>query len=277
MSEREPMRREMADPSMLRCLEAQAEAIWPQERELMRRYGLDPQARVLEVGCGSGEFVDRFASEYPEAEIAGIDLIESHLELAREKCAAHGARVRFSVGDALALDFPAATFDLVVCRHMLQTVTDPVAVVAEMTRVTRPGGRLHLLAEDYGMIQFHPVAPGVERFFLDGAIRFGEALGTDLAIGRKVFTILHDLGLRDIGVDYVTVDTQRVPREIFVQIWEAWRDGFTDVIVEKTELSRERVAAAWESMISCLRDPRGYAVWQVPLLNARVAAAQGLR
>lgn len=271
MSEREPMRREMADPSMLRCLEAQATAIWPQERELIRRYGLESGVRVLEVGCGSGEFVDRLAAEYSGAEILGIDLIDTHLELARKKCGGHGERVRFSVGDALALEFPDDAFDLTVCRHMLQTVTDPAAVLAEMQRVTRPGGRLHVLAEDYGMIQFHPVAPGVDRFFLDGAIRFGEALGTDLAIGRKTFTILHDLGVRDIAVDYVTIDTLRVPRHLFVRMWEAWRDGFSDVIAEHGELTREQVTAGWESMIACLRDPRGYAVWQIPLLSGRVA------
>jgi SAM-dependent methyltransferase len=267
MSEREPMRRQMADSSMLRCLEAQAEAIWPQERGLIAAYGLDPRVRVLDVGCGSGEFASRLAAELSEADLHGVDLIESHLELARRKCARFGSRVRFDVGDALALRFPDDSFDLAVCRHMLQTVPDPALAVREMARVTRPGGRLHVLAEDYAMIQFHPVEPATDRFFLDGAIGFGRAVGTDLAIGRKAFTLLHDCGLADVSVSYVTIDTLRVPRDVFAMMWEAWRDGFSDVIAEKSELTREQVDAAWRDMLDCLTDPRGYAVWQIPVVS----------
>ena len=96
-------------------------------------------------------------------------------------------------------------------------------------RVTRPGGRLHLIPEDYGMLHFQAGALDPRDFWHEAPARFGEATGTDLFVGRNTYGIFVDLGLTDITVDYVIVDTVRVPREIFARIFEAWRDGYVDV------------------------------------------------
>ena len=96
----------------------------------------------------------------------------------------------------------------------------------------------------------------------------GNGVGCDLHIGRKTFTLLHDLGMTDIAADYIVVDTLRVERDTFARIWEAWRDGYTDSIVEHSGVSREEVEQRWEEMIACARDPRGYALWQVPVWTA---------
>ena len=84
-----------------------------------------------------------------------------------------------------------------------------------------------------------------------------------------MFTLLTDLGLREIAVDYVVVDTLRVEREIFARIWEAWRDGYTDSVVEHTGVPRAEVEQRFREMIACARDPRGYALWQVPVWTAK--------
>ena len=77
------------------------------------------------------------------------------------------------------------------------------------------------------------------------------------------------LGLADVTLDYVVVDSLRVPREIFAQIWEAWRDGYSDAIAEHSTFTKPRVLEFWDDMIACIRNPRGYAVWQVPVVRAR--------
>ena len=69
-------------------------------------------------------------------------------------------------------------------------------------------------------------------------------------------------------MDYVVVDTIRVPRETFAGIWEAWRDGYADAIAENTRFTKEETLAYFEDMIACIRNPRGYAVWHVPILRA---------
>ena len=83
-----------------------------------------------------------------------------------------------------------------------------------------------------------------------------------------MFTLLSDLNLNDIAVDYIVVDTVRVPRDTFARIWEAWRDGYTDSIVQYGGVAREEVERRFREMIDCARDPRGYALWQVPLWTA---------
>jgi len=261
----------MADESMLRCLAAQAEALWPQERAIVARYGLPREARILDVGCGSGEAVLRFAREYPEASVLGVDVHGPHVELARERCAHLGARVELSVGDGFALDQEDDTFDLVLCRHVLQAIPDPELVLAEMTRVARPGGRLHVVAEDYAMIHFHPTRVDVERFFREGPTEYARRTGTDLLGGRKIPRIMRELGLVEVEIDYAVLDTQRVPRATLAAIFAAWRDGYAATLAEHTALSLAEVHQAFDEMVACIGDPLGYAVWQLPIVHGRVA------
>jgi SAM-dependent methyltransferase len=263
-----PQHEQMADASMVRNLAHQAEAIWPQESELFRAYGLKGHFDLLDVGCGTGEITMRLAGLYPGASLVGVDLIARHLELGRRRCAAFGSRVAFREADAFALPFADASFDLVVCRHMLQAVPRPHEAMAEMVRVLRPGGRLHLLVEDYGMIHMHPTRLDVDRFWIEGPPAYGAAFGTDLHIGRTAFARLRALPVEGIALSYVVVDTLRVPRETFAGIWEAWRDGYVDAIGAHTRFTSAEARALFEDMLRCIRDPDGYAVWQVPVLSA---------
>lgn len=257
----------MADESMVRNLAAQAEAIWPQEEAIFDRHRIG-RATILDAGCGTGEITERLAAKYPEATLLGIDLENQHLDRARTRCARFGSRVRFQTGDALAMPFPDQQFDLVVCRHLLQAVPDAPRVLSEIHRVLRLGGRAHLIAEDYGMLWCHPTDLGSDGFWQVIPPRYAAGVGCDLHIGRKMFTLLHDLNMREIAVDYIVVDTLRVARDTFARIWEAWRDGYTDAIVQHAGIARAEVEQRFREMIDCARDARGYALWQVPLWTA---------
>ena len=262
-----PQAREMADESMVRNLAAQAEAIWPQEEPIFARHPL--VGSVLDVGAGTGEILARLLERFPQARFTGVDLEEPHLERARQRCQGFGDRLRLQRDDAMALSFGDGEFDAVVSRHVVQAVPDAVRAYAEMRRVLRPGGRLHLIAEDYGMLWCHPTSLGSDGFWQRLPPAYGAAIGCDLQVGRKAYTQLLDTGFTDIKVDYIVVDTLRVPREIFARIWEAWRDGYTEPLVEHTSAPRAEIEQRWAEMIACVRDPRGYALWQVPVWTAR--------
>jgi len=262
-----PQAKEMADESMVRNLAAQAEAIWPQEEPLFARHA--PPARALDVGCGTGEITERLADRFAAASFVGVDLEEAHLERARARCARFGARVSFHKEDALALSFSDGEFDLVVNRHLLQAVPDARRAVGEMARVLAPGGRLHALVEDYGMLWCHPTDSDSDGFWQRIPQLFADSIGCDNHVGRKMFTILTDLNMEDVKVDYMVVDTIRVPRDTFARIWEAWRDGYTDTIVAHTGIPRDEISRRWREMIDCARSERGYALWQVPVWTAR--------
>jgi ubiquinone/menaquinone biosynthesis C-methylase UbiE len=271
--DRNPQSAQMGDESMVRGLAAQAQAIWPQERELLLQLPLPAAPEVLDLGCGTGEFASRFAELLPRARVLGIEIHAPHVRLAQEHYAELGQRVEFRVGDAFDLDIPDDTFDLAACRHVLQAVPRAELVLAEMKRVTRPGGWLHILVEDYGMLHFHPVGRDTEAFFLRGAITYAERTGTDMRIGRRMVPELARLGLNDIWMDYLTIDTLRVPREVMASIFSAWRDGYAQSLVEVTDLSAAEVQTSFEEILACILSDDGYAVWHVPVLRARVGAA----
>jgi SAM-dependent methyltransferase len=272
--DRNPQAEQMADESMVRTLAAQADAIWPQECRLVAAYDLPDTPTVVDVGCGTGEIVHRLADMRADASILGIDIHEEHLVTARARCAAYGARVRFEPGDAFDLALPDDGSDLTLCRHLLQAVPEPERVVDELVRITRPGGRVHLLAEDYAMMHFHPVCVDTDQFWQRGPITYAEQTGSDLRSGRRMFTELRRLGLEDIRVDYVVVDTTRVPRETFADIWIAWRDGYGEAIAAHTSLSLEQVLEAFATMIDAIQDPDGYAVWHIPVVSGRLPTAE---
>jgi ubiquinone/menaquinone biosynthesis C-methylase UbiE len=205
-----------------------------------------------------------------------VDIIDAHLELARSRYARFARRLRFEHQSIYELDAADGSFDLVVCRHVIHSIPHPERVIAELVRVTRPGGHLHLIAEDYGMLHFQRGALDPRDFWHQAPASFGAATGTDLFMGRNTFSILSAMNkgaamtLEEITVDYIVVDTLRVPRETFAAIIEAWRDGYAEAIGELTAITREAAVAYFDQMIANIRDPRGYAVWMVPVVSARV-------
>jgi SAM-dependent methyltransferase len=100
--------------------------------------------RVLDLGTGTGHTALAFAARV--AEVVGVDLTEPMLAEARALGRAQGAaNARFVLGDAMALEFPDACFDLVTCRVCAHHFADPGRALAEAARVLRPGGRLLLV------------------------------------------------------------------------------------------------------------------------------------
>jgi ubiquinone/menaquinone biosynthesis C-methylase UbiE len=102
--------------------------------------------RALDVGCGAGALA--YALAPLVGEVIGIDASEDLVDVAREH-APPGCT--FVVGDAEALPFPYGDFDVVGCLRVLHHVRRPELVVAEIARVTRPGGTI-LLADQLGDI-----------------------------------------------------------------------------------------------------------------------------
>jgi SAM-dependent methyltransferase len=251
---------------MIRTLAAQIEAIWPQEKRLIDLYRLPRNPRVLDVGAGTGEFSARFAQTYPDSTVLGIELLPAFVELARARHAALAPRLQFDSGDAFHLAQPDNSFDLVANRHMVQSVPHVDRVLAELVRVTKPGGRVHVLAEDYSMLHMMsgPLDPDV--FWRKGPVEFSERTNTDSRIGRRAWTLLRAAGLIDVRVDYVVVDTVRVPRRVFADIITAWRDGYVDAL-STPEFPATLVRQHFNEVIASIMNPDHYAVWHVPIVS----------
>jgi len=115
----------------------------PGRVDAIKRMGIKPGDRVLEVGVGTGINVDLYPAD---CAVTGIDLSSSMLEKARERVARRGVRnVRLLQMDAASLKFADDSFDIVYAPYVISVVPDPVAVTREMRRVCRPGGRIVIL------------------------------------------------------------------------------------------------------------------------------------
>ena len=94
--------------------------------------------KVLEVGCGAGTDLVRFARG--GAEVSGVDLAESAIELAKKNFAIAGLSADLRVASGEKLPFVDDTFDLVYAHGVVQYTADDRALVAEARRVVKPGG-----------------------------------------------------------------------------------------------------------------------------------------
>ncbi|MCW5849440.1 MAG: class I SAM-dependent methyltransferase [Anaerolineae bacterium] len=96
--------------------------------------------RVLDVGCGSGALLLPVAQRVPHGLAVGLDYSQAMVERCQAEARAQGIRLGLTRGTALALPFPAATFDVVMANHMLYHVPDIPAALAEAHRVLKPDG-----------------------------------------------------------------------------------------------------------------------------------------
>ena len=245
-------RRNMEDDSMAGTLACQARLIWPKEVELLRR---NPPASVLDVACGTGEILRRVREEFAPARAVGIDLYRGHLDTAEPPVV---------LGDGFRLPFADKAFDLVLVRHILQALPDPVPLLAEARRV---GRRIHVVAEDYAGILIDTADAATENHFTDVTPLF-RPRGTDLYQGRRAYRHLAEAGFRDITVAPLLVDNVSDDREAFAGVMRHWKLGYATTLAGLLGVPDAEVERRFDLMIDAIKDPRRYASWLLFVLTA---------
>jgi SAM-dependent methyltransferase len=109
---------------------------------LRRRLFAQATGHVLDVGCGYGA---NFAYLPHATHITGVDFSSVMLEMARTRADELGLDINLVEGDAEALDFPDASFDVVISALSTCSFQNPIAALQEMRRVCKPGGRTLLI------------------------------------------------------------------------------------------------------------------------------------
>ena len=117
-------------------------------RETLRRLPMTPTARVLDVGCGTGELLMRLRAKNPDAFLAGLDPVAEMLDVAAGKLS---GKEDLRIGYADSLPWASGSFDVVASCNMFHYIAHPVEALQEMARVLRPGGTLVLTdwCDDY--------------------------------------------------------------------------------------------------------------------------------
>lgn len=115
---------------------------------VVRFAGIRDGDAVLDVGSGTGALSSAVAAEAPTSRVVGIDPAGPYVEAAEEH---HGSeRVRFETGDARRLRFEDGSFDATLSMLVLNFIPDRTKALAEMMRVTSPGGVVAAAVWDYG-------------------------------------------------------------------------------------------------------------------------------
>jgi len=139
--------------------------------------------RVLEVGCGAGFVTIELARR--GCDVVAVDSVSSMVEMTRRHAdtAGVGARVAAQVGDANALGFPPAAFDVAVANGVLPWVADPAVTIAELARVVVPGGHVIVTTGNRAALILMlppfttPLVGPVKRWVRRTAARLGVARG----------------------------------------------------------------------------------------------------
>ena len=126
------------------------------------RAGMD----LLDVGCGPASITADLAERVAPGRVVALDAAAGALEAARATLSERGLseQVEVTSGDVMALPFEDATFDVVHAHQVLQHLADPVGALAEMRRVTRPGGIVAVRDAVYSAMTWFPEPAGMEQW-----------------------------------------------------------------------------------------------------------------
>ncbi len=187
-----------------------------------------PGSRILDVGCGSGTAELHLGlSRVAGVSLFGIDIVLERVREARAVTRKHEVRVGLAAASAARLPFASAAFDSAFCVAVLQHLADPSDAVAELSRVTRPGGRVVVVEPDNDA-QYWFSSSDAGRQAHEAATRFFRAVAdvedgaADPVIGPRIPGLFLRHQIQPLAVQLFPVSVSRVGAPA-PPVWESRR------------------------------------------------------
>ena len=187
-SEEESIRLEAkTDPAVV-----EQQALWAQ---------IQPGMRVADLGCGCGKTTSLlYRLVQPGGTAVGVDLSEKRLEYAKENYAQEG--IEFIRGDLLGSLDELGSFDFVWIRFVLEYFrSNALEIVRNASRILKPGGTLCLIDLDHNCLNHFGLSERLERAIFNCARVLEEQFNFDPYAGRKLYSLLYDLGFEQLTVN----------------------------------------------------------------------------
>jgi ubiquinone/menaquinone biosynthesis C-methylase UbiE len=211
------------DPAESARLRRQSDELRVDSAALLDRVGLGPGQSAIDIGCGPSGILELLAERVSSGgRVVGLDADPAHAAMARQFATKRQLPgVEIVQADARRTGLPSSSFDLVHARTVLITVPEPAEVLAEMTRLARPGGWIASLEPDVEYSLCYPAHPAWTRMCDIFSAAFSRN-GADLLIGRRLTELYRAAGLDDIGVEaragvYRASDSRRTVRPDLVR------------------------------------------------------------
>jgi ubiquinone/menaquinone biosynthesis C-methylase UbiE len=190
-------------------------------QKLCETVAAKPGERLLEVGSGSGILCRMLAPQLqPGGWMMGVDISPEMTAEARKYTLSEGisSGITFETGKAEALPYPDASFDGAIAARLLLHVTDPDAVLREMKRVVKPGGRVVVMDWDFDTVTVDHPDQELSRRLLHWR---NDHHGGNNWSGRQLWRRMQTAGLQNLSVHpWVTV-THRETDGLTQSLWRA--------------------------------------------------------
>jgi SAM-dependent methyltransferase len=233
----------------------------------VRYAGVRAGEAVLDVACGTGNVA--LPAARAGARVTGLDLTPELLARARALAAADGLDVAFVEGDAEALPFPDASFDVVLSTFGVMFAPDAVQAGRELVRVLRPGGRMVLCnwtregetGEMFGLLGAYepPPPPGAGDPLRWGDEAFVRELLAPLDVSFRRELAEFPMGTRAEGLaEYATSFGPLVTlrEQLAPERWTALEDDLGAMLERRSPTGRERITYSGEYLVTEARRAR---------------------
>jgi len=240
----------------------QCELFKPEARFLLDQIGVARNWWTIDIGCGPLGILDLLAeSTGPGAEVIGLERDPNMLEFGHELMQERGLdSVRLIQGDAHDTGLPPSSFDLAHSRLVLVNVPDPMGVVNEMVKITRPGGWVALQEVDWISWVCDPIHPAWTKLLNINAEIWGKR-GMDVFVGRRLPGFLRKAGLTDVQSKIHTpVYRNSHPYQFLLLAFS--KINRTEMI-EKGYVTEAEYTEMTESLHAHLSDPGTFVTWSL--------------
>ncbi len=207
---------------------------------------------VLDVGSGPGTITVDLARRVAPGVVTAVEMSEPALGLTRTHAHEQGVEVQGVVSDVHHLQLPDHCFDVVHAHQVLQHVSDPVAALAEMRRVCKPGGVVAVRDADYAGFTWFPAVPELDEW-LRLYRRAARDNGAEPDAGRRLLSWARAAGFTDVTATSSTwCHASATERRWWGQLWaeRILASALTEQLLASGAATRDdlqRISEGWRT------------------------------